>query len=697
MLSDNYNNLESDLTNKIKDWVIKVEEYSGKDCTKEEDKDARCPQRYYPISTPELQKLLENYSHIHCRKGKDCCPEGELERIFCKSGIFSKVLVFGEHPESGIYELLAYLGKLENEGKSLENKFDGFLLPEIQTLEGIYGKGGIRYIGKKSLFGRIRKSLSEKGETDGSVELLIKPEKYMKASVTINGETKEMKKIFKGQWCIPYVKQFDKKTKSYFLILAFLTEEYTKQLQTLTNNKEQDKISKFIQEEIEKDLFYSYIFPHLLSLRPKESYGKLPSFLSEKNRQNLCIFLRKVFREPNFFWYGNRCPFLVDHTFNHSNNMWKMANDLILEPRPSFISTDNSLLAFALSIWLHDIGHSGTDLVQEEYEVRDAHGILSAELILYKRKLYQISSFNKKVIIPTALICAYHQNNTPIYTADRDRILNERPIPPELDANVATMLSHNSRMGHFIKMLKDRNIEIKETGHRVPLEKIELPRAYNIKTQDIISLTSLLRILDALDMNKNRVGPRKVKEDATRRIVQYRWNTLYMAITKNTIPRSLTSAKKKSFLNACEGLSFPQNTKDSKKKIDKIRDFASNNDMNINNKMDRIKTFLYNIGLFNQQPKYYYVHDKVEDFNLNKENGIWCLSYYIKIENEGDIKKIIKMIHDEIEKEANLYNNLLKDIYPIKIKLIDFISDKVKKEIDMAKVAEAFVKKGSDE
>lgn len=255
-----------------------------------------------------------------------------------------------------------------------------------------------------------------------------------------------------------------------------------------------------------------------------DELGKVITLIqNEKFRKNLLGNIRYWHFKKDLLWFGNKCYHIVDHSFNHTRNVWELANQLLYSRLVKIGANDlkfEDLYAFCMAIWLHDIGYKGNNKYGDPHEIRVAHPLISAELILQnpehygiltnsdenkdrdvKRRYSNITLTKEKsgiswirdtlrlkeitILEKIALLCAYHQRNCPI-TNDEVRTLEKIPI------------------------------DFYEDGDRdkkpITLESI-------IEDKNFLILAVLLRFIDGLDINKNRVGDINERE-ARKKVIE---------------------------------------------------------------------------------------------------------------------------------------------------------------------------------
>lgn len=274
-----------------------------------------------------------------------------------------------------------------------------------------------------------------------------------------------------------------------------------------------------------------------------EEIGRILNFVKNPSlRKNLIGNIRYWMFKKDLLWFGDKCYHMINHSYIHALNDWKYLNNLfypLLEENKNLLLfkisksktknrsgikhkdvVDDWIYSLCMSIWLHDIGHKGTERYGESYKIRDNHGYITAEYvlkyptlfrileeeenenyykninfksgregsaieILYKRKINKFSNAEK-----IALISAYHKSNMPI-TEKEYRLLkkSEKHIPTD-----------------FYEDGKREDEKI------ITLEKI-LNKVYGAKAKNtIMGLFYMFRLIDGLDNNISRVGDESEKK-----------------------------------------------------------------------------------------------------------------------------------------------------------------------------------------
>jgi hypothetical protein len=133
----------------------------------------------------------------------------------------------------------------------------------------------------------------------------------------------------------------------------------------------------------------------LLYLRSIEELGPALSWIRNPDlRAHATSLVRRWSREPAYLWFGDKCYHMIDHSLPHVLDDWRLFNQLAAVIQSNrWIDADledEEIYLMLLAVWLHDIGHKGNERYGEAHQIRDSHGILSAEFILKHPKLLEI-------------------------------------------------------------------------------------------------------------------------------------------------------------------------------------------------------------------------------------------------------------------------------------------------------------------
>lgn len=241
-------------------------------------------------------------------------------------------------------------------------------------------------------------------------------------------------------------------------------------------------------------------------------------------------FRRWKFR-PDTLWFGDKCYHMIEHAVKHARNNWQITNQMLppilTNLREKLNFRDEDLYALYMAVWLHDIGHKGNERYGEPHQIRDVHGLISAEIIMRfpehygiygvtkdKPSPYRWISFAEKSVLQVirdrifalraaadmngrgsadmfkhlseitilekiALLCIYHQSNFPIDELEVNKMLKERKKPP-----------------------KDCYENYNRATIPITLESI----CSLLGNNNLLHLVSLFRFIDSMDINENRVG-----------------------------------------------------------------------------------------------------------------------------------------------------------------------------------------------
>jgi CheY-like chemotaxis protein len=273
-----------------------------------------------------------------------------------------------------------------------------------------------------------------------------------------------------------------------------------------------------------------------------DSIGPIISKIGEKYiRRNLARNIRYWKYKKDLLWFGDKCYHMIEHAYNHINGDWELANAIltsgIVQDKWEKLKIDKWYYSLSMAIWLHDIGHKGNARYGEPYQIRDNHGLISAELILNNYALFNIievknkdSSNNgefddyyrnlcfplgpAKCTLPQlirdrkrseglttletiALIAAYHKSNAPLTSDDGLKMLaNGKDIPVDYFENLNPYGGELITLEHILdKRLDQTDCSIND-----------------LSKDDILGMQALFRFIDGLDIRSVRVGDEKERK-----------------------------------------------------------------------------------------------------------------------------------------------------------------------------------------
>lgn len=283
-----------------------------------------------------------------------------------------------------------------------------------------------------------------------------------------------------------------------------------------------------------------------------EDTGSLITYISDPDiRRNLVGNIRHWKQRPEYLWFGDKCYHMINHNFNHVKNDWRIARQIltpILEHLPKNYLSDEDIYCFLMAIWLHDIGHKGNERYGEPHEIRDLHGLISAELILKFPEHYGIYDYNKPDSSPYRWLSFRHPRTAPQIIRERiasleavGRVLKQADKKVNVEQHIQKLtilekiallcIYHKSNFPMDEKDLKN----IVRKGKRIPRDCYEnfdrSTSPIHLKSfsdlmgdQNLLQLMALFRFIDGLDINENRVGDETeegVKKETIKRDLRY--------------------------------------------------------------------------------------------------------------------------------------------------------------------------------
>ncbi|MEA1900324.1 MAG: response regulator [Thermodesulfobacteriota bacterium] len=256
-------------------------------------------------------------------------------------------------------------------------------------------------------------------------------------------------------------------------------------------------------------------------------------------RRNLIGNLRKWMFNKEILWFGDKCYHMINHSFSHAENDWKIANQIV-PPIIDFVNrqksvgnplleelTDEDIYCLCMAIWLHDIGHKGNERYGKAHEIRDLHGLISAELILKHPDHYGIFGYDMPDRSPYRWVSFRHPKTAPQVIRERIQMME---AAAQLVSGVGNMHADIRKMTLLERIaliciyhqsnfpLDEEDVKkIRKDGKRIPIdcyencdrnsEPIHLKSICDmIKDYNLMRLTSLFRLIDGIDINRNRVG-----------------------------------------------------------------------------------------------------------------------------------------------------------------------------------------------
>lgn len=250
-------------------------------------------------------------------------------------------------------------------------------------------------------------------------------------------------------------------------------------------------------------------------------------------RLHLQGLLRGWRHRRGFLWFGDKCFHMINHALTHTLHDWELVNEaaqmLIEQGLIGPPLSDEEIYALALGSWLHDIGHRGNERYGEAHQIRDCHGLLSAEFMVKNPELLGILEFDEAKGEFCGVDDYYDGQCFGAGSGQSDRggaslpvrMLRRHQQNPWnglsiLERSALIALYHKSNAPLVPDDVADRKARSKvpdeyfESAGREPITLIDILQvAYprdSPKIPRFLSLIALFRLVDGLDIHGSRVG-----------------------------------------------------------------------------------------------------------------------------------------------------------------------------------------------
>lgn len=463
----------------------------------------------------------------------------------------------------------------------------------------------------------------------------------------------------------------------------------------LSASEDLETISETIKEGADFYILKKYAasIPHYFR-KFYEKIGKIVLLINDNElRRNIVGNIRMWQFDKETLWFGDKCFHMINHTYNHAENDWKLMNQIFPMFHDKFSFKAEDIYCLCMATWLHDIGHVGNEKYGEPHNVRDTHSIISAELILKHPEYYRIFGFEEndkspyryatfsrpKIILQhirervssfnVALVLL--ENNDSNKSNNIDKNLRRQMILEEI---ALMCIYHSSKFpldeDDIKRITEKRNLSIEcyENLDR-KTEPIHLASICSLmKNVTIIKLTAILRFIDSLDHNKNRVGnetTRSIKTETIKRDLRCQLAKLEKVVDLLINFPNVGQEKAKRFRN----LFFEQVEQNVIEKNDVPKKLKQEQRSFIDNYEKMIDTTNYDLLLeyiqfICVQDGHFNLHNSIEVINLetssNDKDKI-LLDIKIKtLRQEEDLKKI--MIKNWDEEKAKSFKEYMLGI-----------------------------------
>ena len=249
--------------------------------------------------------------------------------------------------------------------------------------------------------------------------------------------------------------------------------------------------------------------------------------------------LRKWQIEPDILWHGQTLPEMIDHANRHITALWRLVNHFVATVIENGGADDSILdlkhrVALAVAVWMHDVGHRGDQYVAGSMDIRASHAGISERLLLRNPDAYSLGWLLKDAWTPNencrgsrsdrlecrnstscakddghlcllrevGLLCRHHQSNAPLDEKSVDYMAEKGKIPSTYSL---IPYSGHSRIDaeQFLAGMTNEALPLpcpSGTGLR-RLDQFKLRKLDGFR-----SVAGILRMLDALQLHRSRVG-----------------------------------------------------------------------------------------------------------------------------------------------------------------------------------------------
>jgi len=232
----------------------------------------------------------------------------------------------------------------------------------------------------------------------------------------------------------------------------------------------------------------------------------------------------------NYLWLGDQIPETVEHSRGHSARLMELARDLL--DLTNIELSDHELLALIVAIWLHDIGHVA--LASEELGVK--------KTATEKDRPFPVTLF-PSVVRECHHVLGYERIEIMAKEAQKAKEARDFPAADTLKTVAVMTLYHRGKMPlvsgqkpwklcGFAARPADPPLEERNGLFSIEGEAVDKPA----ERKRLLLLTSLLRFLDACDVQADRVvddhytEARRGRNDDEQKDLQERLNAMLLGI-----------------------------------------------------------------------------------------------------------------------------------------------------------------------
>jgi len=395
----------------------------------------------------------------------------------------------------------------------------------------------------------------------------------------------------------------------------------------------------------------------------------------EKLRRNLIGNLRKWHFNKELLWFGDKCYHMIGHTYEHAKNNWELLNSIMLgliekgiikvdKDGGSLKISSNDLYSLCMATWLHDIGHKGNERYGTAHEIRDNHGIISGEFILKYPKLLGIESEEiddyKNIQFP------FGPQKKPVIQVIKEKVEKRKKIT-NLEKIALISICHKSNS----PLSKEDYQTLITKGKYIPIDffegsdrekdEITLEDVLNFlededkERKKLFKLAAIFRLVDSIDINRNRVGSEEERGLKIKVIEQDKKYQLYLLEKEIKSIIQEIEGEASSLISLALMKTFFQDVKERIEKGEAVSQLELTQIApEIVKKLENYFLLTSYASFISVQPGHFDLHSAIERVDVKvkkKENKISLCVSFISSKDIEELKKE-KVVRDPGEKKG---------------------------------------------